>query len=80
MPPLVRPQFGRTVAGVCAGFAQHMGWDVTLVRLALVVAVLLGCGTPVLAYVVAWIVIPEGPHFVPQPDASTGAPAGSQTA
>jgi phage shock protein PspC (stress-responsive transcriptional regulator) len=57
-----------------------MGWDVTLVRLALVVAVLLGCGAPVLAYVVAWIVIPEGPYFVIQPDVPAGAPAGSQTA
>jgi len=80
MPPLVRPQFGRTIAGVCAGFAQHYGWDVTLVRLALVVAVLLGFGTPVLAYAVAWIVIPEGPYFVPQPETpSVVTQDGSQT-
>jgi phage shock protein C len=81
MPPLVRPQFGRAIAGVCAGFAQHYGWDVVLVRLALVAAVLLGFGTPVLAYIVAWVVIPEGPYFVPQPATPTAQPAGgSQTA
>jgi len=82
MPPLVRPQFGRTIAGVCAGFAQHYGWDVTLVRLALVVAVLLGFGTPVLAYAVAWIAMPEGPYFVPQPATTpqNAASSGSQTA
>ena len=86
MPPLVRPQFGRAIAGVCAGFAQHYGWDVVLVRLALVAAVLLGFGTPVLAYIVAWVVMPEGPYFVPeapaaQAPAMPGAPTGgSQTA
>jgi len=66
-PPLVRPQFGRTIAGVCAGFAQHFGWDVTLVRLAFVGAALVSCGTVILAYFVAWIAMPEGPYFVPQP-------------
>ena len=86
MPPLVRPQFGRVIAGVCAGFAQHFGWDVVLVRLLLVIAVLLGCGSPILAYFIAWVAIPEGPYFVPQPPAqpfSTGQGAtqdGSQTA
>jgi phage shock protein C len=80
MPPLVRPQFGRAIAGVCAGFAQHFGWDVALVRVLLVVAVLLGCGTPVLAYIVAWIVMPEGPYFVPQPvTPQVATPDGSQT-
>lgn len=67
MPPLVRPQFGRMIAGVCAGFAQHFGWDVELVRVLVVVAVLLGFGSPVLAYIVAWVLMPEGPYFVPQP-------------
>ena len=81
MPPLVRPQFGRAIAGVCAGFAQHYGWDVALVRVLLVVVVLLGCGAPVLAYIVAWIVMPEGPYFVPQPATPSAAtPDGSQTA
>jgi phage shock protein C len=74
MPPLVRPQFGRAIAGVCAGFAQHFGWDVVMVRLLLVVAVLLGFGTPIVAYIIAWVVIPEGQYFVPQAE----TPAGSQ--
>jgi phage shock protein C len=67
MPPLVRPQFGRVIAGVCLGFAQHFGWDVVLVRLLAVVVVLLGFGSPILAYAIAWVVMPEGPYFVPQP-------------
>jgi phage shock protein C len=76
--PLVRPQFGRVIAGVCAGFAQHYGWDVVLVRLALVAAVLC-CGLPLVVYFVAWVVMPEGPFFVTQPDAQPAAPSGSQT-
>jgi len=79
MPPLVRPKFGRAIAGVCAGFAQHFGWDVALVRVLLVVAVLLGAGSPILAYIVAWILMPEGPYFVPQPATPQAAtPDGSQ--
>jgi phage shock protein C len=56
---LVRPREGRAVAGVCAGFARRYGWDVTLVRLALVAAVIFGCGMPFVAYVIAWIVMPN---------------------
>jgi phage shock protein C len=80
---LVRPQFGRMVAGVCAGFAEHYGWDVAIVRLVLALAVLFGAGTPLVAYVIAWIVIPNGPFFLPQqatppavsqPEAHTNGP------
>ncbi len=62
---LVRPREGRAIAGVCRGFAQRYGWDVAIVRLVLVLAVVFGCGTPVLAYIIAWIVMPNGPYFVP---------------
>jgi len=61
---LVRPREGRKIAGVCAGFAQRYGWDATIVRLLLVLAVLVGCGTPFLAYIVAWVVMPNGPFYV----------------
>ncbi len=62
---LVRPREGRAIAGVCRGFAQRYGWDVAIVRLVLVLAVVFGCGTGVLAYIIAWIVMPNGPYFVP---------------
>ncbi len=62
---LVRPREGRAIAGVCRGFAQRYGWDVAIVRLVLVLAFLLGCGTPVLAYLIAWIVMPNGPYLMP---------------
>jgi len=69
---LVRPRQGRAIAGVCAGFAQRYGWDVVIVRLVLVLAVLVGCGTPFLAYIIAWVVMPNGPYFVPAYAAAAG--------
>ncbi len=53
------------LGGVCAGLAQHFGWDVALVRILLVVLVFFGCGTPILAYFIAWIVIPSEPYIFP---------------
>ena len=58
---LERPRVGRKIAGVCAGIAAYTGWDLTLVRVVAVVAVFLGVGMPLLAYVVGWIVMPEAP-------------------
>ncbi|MGD0647374.1 MAG: PspC domain-containing protein [Acidobacteriaceae bacterium] len=62
---IVRPHYGRMIGGVCAGIAQHCGWDVALVRILLVVLVFFGCGTPILAYFIAWIVIPNEPYSFP---------------
>ncbi len=70
---LVRPIYGRMLAGVCAGVAQHFGWDVTPVRLIVLVVVLCGFGSPLIAYIVAWIVIPNEPLGVPY---ATPAPPG----
>ncbi len=38
------------VLGVCAGMADYFGFDVTLVRIAWVVATLLGFGSLILVY------------------------------
>ncbi|HEX4156628.1 MAG TPA: PspC domain-containing protein [Acidobacteriaceae bacterium] len=65
-PRLERPQYGRMIAGVCAGLAQRYGWDVVVVRLVVVLIVLFGCGTPLIAYLIAWIVMPNGPYVMPQ--------------
>lgn len=66
-PALVRPRQGRVIAGVCTGFAQHYGWDPVLVRVVLCIAVLFGAGTPIIAYLIAWIVMPNEPYMLPQP-------------
>jgi phage shock protein C len=63
---LVRPRFGRKVAGVCAGVAGYYGWDVTVVRLVVVLATVFSVFSLVLAYLVAWVVIPEGDYALPR--------------
>jgi phage shock protein C len=56
---LVRRTDDRMVAGVCSGIADYTGVDVTVVRLAAVVGAILGLGSLVVAYVVAWLLMPE---------------------
>jgi phage shock protein C len=63
--PLTRPKEGRQIAGVCKGLSLTYGWDVTVVR---IVAILLGVVCfPVgeIAYIVAWVVMPEEPLELP---------------
>jgi phage shock protein C len=61
---LVRPRESRKVAGVCLGMAEYFGLDVTIVRLVwLITALMTGIGF--LAYVIAWIVIPDEPYKLP---------------
>ena len=55
---LVRPRRGRMLGGVCAAFAQRLGWNKWLVRLAAVLSIVIP-GPQLLAYVVLWILMPE---------------------
>ena len=74
---LVRPHQGRMVAGVCAGLAMHYGWDVSLVRIVLVLAVLCGAGLPLVAYLAEWIVIPNALYLLPAGTPAAVQPAGT---
>nr|WP_127819271.1 PspC domain-containing protein [Microbacterium sp. CPCC 204701] len=58
MNALVRPQRGRWIAGVCAAVAARFGWNVTLVRILTVIAVIF-FGLSLWAYILLWIVIPS---------------------
>ena len=58
------------IAGVCGGFAEYFDVDATLVRIVWLMLVIFG-GCGVLAYVIAWIVMPLEPLPVA---ASAGAP------
>jgi len=57
MNELRRPRSGRVIGGVCAALARRFGWDVTLVRVLAVVSILIP-GPQVLAYIIAWAIIP----------------------
>ena len=57
---LERPRQGRKIAGVCLAVANYLGVDVTLIRILWVLLVFLG-GGGLIAYLVAWLIIPEEP-------------------
>ena len=71
---LMRPRAGRKIAGVCAGFAEYLDLDVTLVRLVWLMIAFFG-GSGVLAYVIAWLLMPDEPAVVAVPH---GYPATNQ--
>ena len=56
---LVRRHDDRMLGGVCAGIADYLRVDVTLVRVLAVVGACLGMGSLVVAYLVAWVLLPE---------------------
>src|SRR5437588_9483783 len=70
---LVRRSSVGRVAGVCAGIAEYLDTDVTLVRLAWVVLSIVPGAFfgGIIAYLAAWIVMPDAPGAEP-----AAAPAG----
>jgi phage shock protein PspC (stress-responsive transcriptional regulator) len=63
--PLVRPIYGRRVAGVCIGLAQAYGWDVSLIRVLTVIGCFFSGGLVFVAYLACWIGIPDEPLPLP---------------
>ncbi len=58
-PPLVRPRYGKVIAGVCAGLADRFGMSRTTVRVLFVLFGVFGAGE--IAYIVLWILMPKAP-------------------
>ncbi|MEK6869236.1 MAG: PspC domain-containing protein [Nanoarchaeota archaeon] len=56
---LYRSKKDRIIAGVCAGIGEYLGFDPTVVRLLWVLFTFLSMGAGILAYIIAWIIIPE---------------------
>jgi phage shock protein C len=56
---LVRSRDDRWLSGVCGGVAQYAGIDANLVRLVVVLGTIFGFGSLFVAYVVAWVLMPE---------------------
>jgi phage shock protein C len=57
---LYRSRSERMIAGVCGGVADYFGIDPTLVRI-LALATFLVPGSGVIAYLIAWVIVPEEP-------------------
>jgi len=49
----------KIIAGVCAGLADYLDADPTIVRLIWALATLISVGLGIVAYIVAWIIVPE---------------------
>lgn len=61
---LVRSRSQRVIAGVSGGLNEHYGWDLTLIRIVVAVTAIFS-GVGLVAYVIAWIAIPEGRYALP---------------
>jgi phage shock protein C len=59
---LVRSRDDRWIGGVCGGVARYAGIDANLVRLLVVLGTVLGLGSLLVVYLVAWLLMPEGPQ------------------
>ena len=53
----------KMLGGVCGGFAEYFDVDPTIVRLILVAFCAFG-GSGVLAYLIAWIIMPDAPDNI----------------
>ena len=57
---LLRSKSNRMIAGVCAGIGVYLGIDPTVIRLLWVLLTFFSFGAGVLAYIIAWVIVPEG--------------------
>lgn len=84
MKELKRSRTDRMVAGVCGGIGEYLDIDPNVIRLIWVVVTVFTVGTGILAYLLAWLVIPEAapPATETEPFGTTavsGVPAGAET-
>lgn len=82
---LMRSAVDCKVGGVCGGMAEYFDADATIVRLIWVLVTFFSGLVPgCVAYLIAWIVMPQGPYPVvnaaPQAAAPSAAPNYSQPA
>jgi phage shock protein PspC (stress-responsive transcriptional regulator) len=56
--PLCRASDGQILGGVAAGLARYLDFDVSIIRIAIVVLALLG-GAGIPLYIAGWLLIPE---------------------
>jgi phage shock protein PspC (stress-responsive transcriptional regulator) len=62
---LMRSRYNKKIAGVCAGVAEYLDVDPTLVRIIWLALALLPFPGAILAYIIAWIVMPKEPLRLP---------------
>ncbi len=58
MKKLLRSRNNKMVGGVCAGVAEYLGTDPTLIRLLWAFTIVFA-GAGLLAYIICWLIIPQ---------------------
>ena len=58
---LTRSIYDKKIAGVCAGVAKYLDVDVTVVRLVWLILTFIPPPVGLIAYIIAWIVMPKEP-------------------
>ncbi len=56
---LTRSTTNRTICGVCGGIGEYLNIDPTIIRIIWIFCSLAGCGTGLVVYLIAALVIPE---------------------
>ena len=75
---LTRSVVDSKIAGVCGGFAEYFNIDPTVLRILVVfVTIATGILPGIVAYVVAWILMPQAPYVVAASAATHTASPGS---
>nr|MCW2728876.1 hypothetical protein [Aeromicrobium sp.] len=62
MKQLTRTPDDKWLGGVCGGVAKATGIDTNLIRIVLVVCTILGAGSLIVGYLVAWVLMPKAPR------------------
>ncbi|HSG79363.1 MAG TPA: PspC domain-containing protein [Acidimicrobiia bacterium] len=75
---LYRSRSERMIGGVAGGLATYLGVDPVIIRLAFVALAFAGAG--VVAYIIAWIVVPEEPADAVAPTPVRRSNGGGQNA
>lgn len=63
---LYRDELNKKIAGVCAGLADYLSVDVTVIRAIFAIGIFLN-GATLVPYIVLWIVLPKKPYFLNDP-------------
>jgi len=58
---LYRSRSDKILGGVCGGMAEYFEMDPSMMRLIWVFLALITGGTAVLAYLIAWVIVPQEP-------------------
>jgi phage shock protein PspC (stress-responsive transcriptional regulator) len=77
---LERCRADRVLGGVCSGVARSIGVDPVLVRAAAVLIGLVSAGGAVLAYLLAWVLLPQGTDEPRRPSWSAPPAGGAKQA